>query len=120
MSSSDSSSDSGSGSFSASAGAASAAAAPPAAAPAPAAGADPMALIRDPTSLSPKHLANSDGQIGSTSTLAALQRALIFSAVMGTSSSWRMRALYTQASSDVVMLRDWGSAITIICGLGQF
>ena len=116
MSSSDSSSDSGSGSFSSSAGAASAAAAPPAAAPAPAAGAAPMALIRDPTSLSPKHLANNDGQIGSISTLAALHRAVILSAVMGTSSSWRMRALYTHASSDVVMLRDWDLLFQEIVG----
>ena len=86
MSSSDSSSsDSGSGSASASA---AASVAPPVAAAAPApAGAAPIALIRDPTSLSPKHLANSDGQIGSISTLAAWHRALILSAVMGTSSS---------------------------------
>ena len=104
MSSSDSSSDSGSGSFSSSAGAASSAAA--AGAAAPAAGAAPIALISDPTSLSPKHLANSDGQMGSISTLAALHRAVILSAVIGTSSSWRMRALYTQASSDVVILRE--------------
>jgi hypothetical protein len=31
---------------------------------------------------------------------------LILSAVTGTSSSCRIRALYTHASSDVVMLRD--------------
>ena len=64
------------------------AASPPAAAgAAPPAGAEPTLDSRDPISLSPRHLANREGQMGSISTPAAVQSVAILSAVTGISSS---------------------------------
>merc|ERR1719206_1458659 len=92
------------------AGAASAAGAAPlaAAGAAAAAGAeptpDPTVVIRVLRSHDSRALAKSPGQYGSTSTPAALRMVVIFSGVMATSSSARIKAAYTQASSEFAIL----------------
>merc|ERR1712154_361293 len=101
MSESDSSSDS--SFFSSSLGAA--AAAPPAAAP-PAAGAEPtpepMLVISSPTLQPDRAEAKRPGQNGSTLTPAALINLFKLSALISRPSSWRMRAAYVQACSDIL------------------
>merc|ERR1719318_1492898 len=74
---------------------------------APAAGADPTpdptVVIRVFRSQDSRALAKSPGQYGSTSTPAAFRMVVSFSGVMATSSSARMRAAYTQASSELAI-----------------
>merc|ERR1719427_1603783 len=81
------------------AGAAAGAAPPAAGAPDPPP--DPTVVISVFRSHDSRALAKSPGQYGSTSTPAALRMVLSFSGVMATSSSARMRAAYTQASSEL-------------------
>merc|ERR1719193_355917 len=71
-----------------------------AAPPPPPAGADPTLQIKSPMLRPWRALANRPGQNASTLTLAALMILAIFSPVISMSSSYKISALYTQASSD--------------------